>query len=334
MAAPLAGLAPSRKRTLCQFWLGGGCERGRFCGFAHGADELGAEVPHSGKVKRTLCQFFEAGACEKGELCGFAHGEAELGQPLADLAEATIKRTICKFHLEGTCEKGVNCTFAHSDAELGTVAGPPVEIKRTLCRFFLEGTCGRGPLCGFAHSEEELGQAAPLYPAGAALGAGLARGEAPAVPLALAAPAQVKRTMCRFFEQGGCSRGSQCGFAHSPEELGQPVPAAAAVAQDAGRSIPSAPAGQPPQRELALGSGATCKFFLQVGGRRRATSPIRARPILVPWGRCMRRPGLAREAHTFSSSATARLRGDVVVRPSGQAGGSKLQGHAHTHFWR
>merc|ERR1719494_372136 len=37
----------------------------------------------------------------------------------------------------------------------------------------------------------------------------------------------IKRTLCKFFEAGTCTKDTNCGFAHGDEELGQPVPRAA-----------------------------------------------------------------------------------------------------------
>ncbi|CAJ1377527.1 unnamed protein product [Effrenium voratum] len=73
----------------------------------------------------------------------------------------------------------------------------------------------------------------PTMPAAAAMPAAAM---APAMPAA--APAQAaqemvkmakKMSMCKFFAAGTCNKGTNCSFAHSPEEIGQEVPVAAAT---------------------------------------------------------------------------------------------------------
>eukprot|EP00971_Amphidinium_carterae_P212534 4217797-Amphidinium_carterae.1 len=33
----------------------------------------------------------------------------------------------------------------------------------------------------------------------------------------------IKRTLCKFWQQGSCDRGAACGFAHGDEEIGMPI---------------------------------------------------------------------------------------------------------------
>eukprot|EP00927_Polykrikos_kofoidii_P038521 TRINITY_DN3290_c0_g1_i1.p1 TRINITY_DN3290_c0_g1~~TRINITY_DN3290_c0_g1_i1.p1 ORF type:complete len:602 (-),score=88.33 TRINITY_DN3290_c0_g1_i1:104-1909(-) len=283
------------KRTLCRFWQEGSCQRGPLCGFAHGDEELGMPVPVAEEMapaeasenqimcqqwmessgqdgseyplvsgthaeKRTLCKFWLGGHCDRGSFCSFAHGEHEIGQPAIvslenpqtapSVSGAAEKRTVCKFWLNGQCERGSNCGFAHGEHELGQLAPQPSQDmcergslctfahgvdevgqvapsvtlpsiqhaqpaqaddlfeahdkateKRTLCKYWLEGTCDRGMQCGFAHGEHEIGQPGPGH--------------------IVASQVLEKRTICKFWVEGNCERGDNCGFAHGEQEIGQ-----------------------------------------------------------------------------------------------------------------
>lgn len=227
-------MLPAVKRTICKFFLSDACERGALCTFAHGEHELGEAVGgqaapqrlqqlyhEASQVKRTLCKFFLEGHCERGALCGFAHSDHDIGQPVPDRAPP-VRETPAPWR----------------QPAMPVLAAPPVLQKRTMCKFFLEGSCDRGNACGFAHGEHEFGQ--PVFAGGeepvihrvepvmhrvapmggrvqamAALGAGdVFAGE-------------VKRTICKFYAEGTCSKGRSCGFAHGNHEIGQPVHATA-----------------------------------------------------------------------------------------------------------
>eukprot|EP00929_Paragymnodinium_shiwhaense_P047338 TRINITY_DN2400_c0_g1_i1.p1 TRINITY_DN2400_c0_g1~~TRINITY_DN2400_c0_g1_i1.p1 ORF type:complete len:842 (+),score=148.31 TRINITY_DN2400_c0_g1_i1:61-2526(+) len=324
-------VASLQKRTICKFYLEGTCDRGDQCGFAHGEHELGeldmakaeaelsrslygsddddaaaAYVPpgvaeaelarrrHGSEdesaaytpptmivQKRTICRFWQEGTCTRGEACTFAHSDEELGQQVEVAAvQASFapgsKRTICKFWESGTCAKGDQCGFAHGEEELGAPAPemadeaayvppgqaaaymppasaaagaayqPPAttEVKRTICKFYLQGICRDGNNCGFAHGEHDLGQ-----PVGHAAPAARTSYQPPAH--AAQEPAlgpERKRTICRFFLEGTCQRGNQCGFAHGEHELGQPA---------------SDPAAFPPPAQEQSEKRTICKFWLE-----------------------------------------------------------------------
>lgn len=224
-------------------------------------------------VKRTICKFWEEGACKNGATCTWAHGAEELGMPLSPRLEEmgpNAKKTLCKFWLQGTCTKGSSCTFAHGDQELVSTApvstlwqglmqrrsaavstaplqgswrapSAGVSSKRTICKFWEQGLCTKGDNCTFAHGEEEIGaplvaieniqRAEPIRPV---------KVTGPAVPFggadAVVAGGNTKRTICRFWEQGTCTRGD-CTWAHGEEELGAPVLDRATARQGDGFAI-------------------------------------------------------------------------------------------------
>ena len=69
------------KKHLCKYWRDGHCDRGEWCGWAHGKEEIGQQVQDPQELKILLCKFFSAGTCrKKSEECEFAHGEQELGK--------------------------------------------------------------------------------------------------------------------------------------------------------------------------------------------------------------------------------------------------------------
>jgi len=87
------------KRQICMFWEQGKCEKGRYCTFAHGVDDIASsdrgwapatqEAPEQTDVrnyKRDICIYFKQGRCDKGERCTFAHGKSELDMPDAKYA--------------------------------------------------------------------------------------------------------------------------------------------------------------------------------------------------------------------------------------------------------
>mmetsp|Transcript_2969 Transcript_2969/g.6740 ORF Transcript_2969/g.6740 Transcript_2969/m.6740 type:complete len:335 (-) Transcript_2969:188-1192(-) len=247
----------SVKRTVCSFWKEGKCERGDACGYAHGEHELGSPVgppaPGSCAEKRSICKFWQEGTCEKGARCTFAHGEHELGQqaPWAPAPTSKAAKRAAPYsaprnpfvsglvggQFGGKGLKPLPAGFSGGPVRHGApytlgkggAAGAPAQanVKRTLCKFFQEGHCDRGVSCGFAHSPYEIGQpvpgAAPVAPVG------LYQARAPMLLTAMtSAAATTKRTLCKFFQEGYCERGTECGFAHGEHEIGQIVVGAGA----------------------------------------------------------------------------------------------------------
>lgn len=116
--------------------------------------------------------------------------------------------------------------------ELGMPLSPRLEemgpnAKKTLCKFWLQGTCTKGSSCTFAHGDQELVSTAPV----STLWQGLMQRRSAAVstaPLqgswrAPSAGVSSKRTICKFWEQGLCTKGDNCTFAHGEEEIGAPL---------------------------------------------------------------------------------------------------------------
>ena len=69
------------KKSLCRYWQAGHCDRGQWCGWAHGPEEIGKTGLDPQGLKTSLCKYYMAGTCPKTtEECVFAHGEQELGK--------------------------------------------------------------------------------------------------------------------------------------------------------------------------------------------------------------------------------------------------------------
>jgi len=252
--AALRSDAPAVRRTVCKFWEVGTCrEAPGQCTFAHGEHEigtmLGAPVPEP-TVRRSICKFWQAGICREAPgQCTFAHGEHEIGtMPGALVSESMVRRSICKFWQAGICREAPGqCTFAHGEHEVGTVPGmmpwshtrsaamqqqqesvgavvhagwsdAPVpsrpgeeSVRRTICKFWQAGSCSKAPgQCTFAHGEHELGTNPGQMRLAAAPQAGSSEQDQ-----------QVRRTICKFWQAGTCSKApGQCSFAHGEHEIG------------------------------------------------------------------------------------------------------------------
>ena len=97
--------------------------------------------------------------------------------------------------MENACRKGSLCSHAHSPSEL---QNKPVLSKTRMCKQILRnGNCNEAG-CAFAHEIDEL----------------------------IAANAFFRTKMCEFHLSGsGCKLGDKCRYAHSTQDLAEPVPA-------------------------------------------------------------------------------------------------------------
>jgi len=133
----------------------------------------------------------------------------------------------CKFYLSGQCQKGDQCTYSHEDPSALQAKGlpeltPEAKLWKTrMCAHFPTGKCSRGDSCSFAHSLTELTPQAREREMSAqagnpdAVGKGykIGRGGKP-VP-----PSNFKTIPCKFFPLGKCTKGNDCTFAHSTDDL-------------------------------------------------------------------------------------------------------------------
>lgn len=235
-------------RKLCRHFQEGTCAKGDQCSFAHSLEELHPderaavsqgdgdfsnplqvlmqnhgkkEVAGEGRFPtgffpRRLCQYFKAGSCMHGTQCRFAHGLEELhpeeratlgqGDGFRNPLEALLQDPPGKQQVEGRFQTGF--------------------FPRRMCNYFQAGSCLHGTQCSFAHGLDEL------HPDERANFSALSgpdshskRLEAPekdSNPKQLAgrfASGFLPRRLCSFFQEGSCSKGNQCSFAHGLDEL-------------------------------------------------------------------------------------------------------------------
>merc|ERR1712241_1488918 len=101
---------------------------------------------------------------------------------------------------EGKCDKGEDCTWAHGEEDIGSVVAvqePAGPQHRAI---------GKGGPQFYGG-----GKPTPMYIPPPIGGKGVAAQSAP------------KRTICKFWEQGICTQGEACTWAHGYEEIGQPT---------------------------------------------------------------------------------------------------------------
>jgi len=224
------------KRTVCRFWQQGLCERGEDCTFAHGEGEIGTPVisrsPMPDVAPRGPPFMMMPGRSVSAASSGpFGHW-AEPAKPTSSLAlgwqlqqqQPPSRRVPCKFWLQGLCERGVNCLWPHEDTE--PIAPPSVP-----------------PLWARSHITHP-----PSLPPKEHL-----------VVFSSIRPVEptLRRTICKFWQEGKCSRGVGCTFAHGEQEIGT-------VADTSRRLAPPMAAAQPVQPALPLfdASREPCRFHL------------------------------------------------------------------------
>eukprot|EP00930_Biecheleria_cincta_P025550 TRINITY_DN1817_c0_g1_i1.p1 TRINITY_DN1817_c0_g1~~TRINITY_DN1817_c0_g1_i1.p1 ORF type:complete len:638 (+),score=76.53 TRINITY_DN1817_c0_g1_i1:270-1916(+) len=220
-----------------------------------------SHASHSAAAKRSMCKFFQQGACSRGDACQFAHDKAELGTPW-QCSSCGFTNVEANEVCGGSGTKGCKMPKPHLGADISrlarlggkgyrqdtnaadmnqqfnlpfagqqfSLAGDQAEAKKAMCKFFLQGSCKRGSMCEFAHSEAELGemwqcagcgftnvQANDVCGGGGRLGCKMPRPQR-----SFEQQTAAKRSMCKFFLQGACTKGEGCDFAHNVAELGVP----------------------------------------------------------------------------------------------------------------
>lgn len=161
------------------------------------------------------------------------------------------KTKLCTYHLQGGCRTGSACCFAHGEHELGTFAdpsatpdgpkgvgkgpaGPPVPCsihgKKRSSRNMIDDMAG-GLRCapGFECQTGGDEVACSIHGKKRGMNNLMEDGSGgwvcqPGFECVMGAGSQEgprkKYKLCTFWEQGGCSRGRACTFAHGQEEIG------------------------------------------------------------------------------------------------------------------
>lgn len=212
----------STKSTICKFWAEGRCNQGEYCAFAHGDESIAAApAPYKGGLKGAGKgpKGFDIGAMKgllKGGKLGPLVAGKGIGKPFGAgpgiVGIGGIKGGLSPVKGKGggglilpwMSEKGKGKAPApaahsppsadslHAGAVICSVHNKPRSIN--VLEENLDGTYSCKP--GFECKE----------------GVGVPGGSG------------TKRTMCKFFELGTCTKGEKCTYAHSPEELGRPIP--------------------------------------------------------------------------------------------------------------
>jgi len=232
------------------------------------------------QVKRSICKYFLQGRCEKGNLCTWAHGEQELNAPAGSTNKLlqeqavepseevirNVKRTICTFWQQGRCRSGDECLYAHGEHELGQ---PYEEQKRRpgLNQPLAEAPSTASPLDGNA----TVVYVPVVIRADVAEKLGATKGSFASV--AEVDPLAVKRSLCKYWQNGNCDRGALCTWAHGEHEIGMPALTLSQGAALDGSDVPSETGVEPPEETIqyspskptAVGEvkRTICKFWLE-----------------------------------------------------------------------
>lgn len=241
------------KRAFCRFYANGSCQRGEACTFAHAEEEIGAPIatevldgPDSrgpparggGKAqdgeaicllhnkKRALSCLQDAGDGSGGHVC----------KPGSECKDASSRGagTPCKFWAQGKCVKP-DCPFLHDGEAIGA-RRPPTGDDFSSPRMgssrppkfaggFDDGfSWGPDSQAGGQDWQVLCSVHNKMRRASYLEDAGDGRMVCRPGSECQGAEGSVKRSMCKFWMQGSCQRGSQCAFAHDESELGAPVP--------------------------------------------------------------------------------------------------------------
>jgi len=147
--------ALQKRMQLCRFFALGDCQRGIYCIFAHGEEELEVPPPESYELyKSKPCVHFGRGWCAQGSLCHFIHGE-QADEGGAALAEQELDTQPPPD--PGPCiDMPPSCSGVPQDEETKRMRQFDLLKRKQLCVFFVHGGCEKGISCMFAHGEEEI----------------------------------------------------------------------------------------------------------------------------------------------------------------------------------
>merc|ERR1712241_818352 len=178
--------------------------------------------------------FFAQGICQRGEACTFAHSEQEIGTLILAGPESL------NFSAPVLAPQGIQPGFEEAGDGSG---GYP--CKSGVLPIGSNGKgCGKGCKAGFAAGDFCWGPNQAVntdpqvmcsihgkmrrvaYPEESADGSYTCK---QGFECQNTMEGGVKRAMCRFFQQGTCTRGDVCAFAHSEMEIGLPIPDGALV---------------------------------------------------------------------------------------------------------
>lgn len=198
-----------------------------------------ADLPPGTKTKKKVCQFFLEGRCAKGVNCTFAHGAWEIGMPQG------TGELMCSFYQLGKCDKGALCTFSHGDEPTaygsGASPGAPSAVQgapqaqqadRSLPNIDDELTLLDREMQAIQNEIDRLasGESGPQPSSNAWGPASQQEGTSQSHQNSGGfVPKKVR--LCTFYEQGRCTKGSACTFAHGEHELGIPQGTSAASPQ-------------------------------------------------------------------------------------------------------
>merc|ERR1719223_2061398 len=182
--------------------------------FSYGEGEFGtpmSQPPMSDVFQQspqpfTMMPDSQATTASAGSSTGPFGYQAELGKPTDSLAlglqlsqqqQAPSRRQPCRFWLRGLCERGVNCLWPHENTEpMGPPSLPPPSLPP--------------PSVPPVWARSNITNPPSLPPR-----------ERPVVFSTIkSAEPIMRRTICKFWQEGKCSRGVGCTFAHGEVEIG------------------------------------------------------------------------------------------------------------------
>eukprot|EP00438_Fugacium_kawagutii_P002577 Skav219265 [mRNA] locus=scaffold1380:77928:89294:- [translate_table: standard] len=241
--------APAFKTVLCKYFEQGHCSRGDECTYAHGIEEL--QTREAGTYKTVLCKFFEAGGCSRGASCTFAHGEEELITDAGAPSEfGWGSASHCLWHdVPGRCHcaepelpvqtalLGEDCTYFHdtsaevqTSADFAVAADTPVPepepvVPARVPKLVLPPRRLTVPPRVKEKEEEET---VPVNEEVTAEWSEMPEevtadwSEMQEVTAEWSEMPRFKTALCKFWQEGTCTNGENCTYAHGPEEL-QPL---------------------------------------------------------------------------------------------------------------